>query len=105
MHGADAFVGAKNGAKEASAKVKTLQLRFEGELDRLRGEVADDNEDGRDGGDGLGFADPGEDVLIVMVEGGGLTPADGGVAVMERGELAIPVDQRGWVGILKGCVG
>ena len=105
VHGAHAVIGAEDRAQEAAAEVKTGQLRLERELDRLRGEVADDDQYRGDRRDGLWLANPDEDVLVVVVEGDGLAVGDGGVAVVEFAEPTIPVEERGRVGVLEGDVG
>ena len=105
VHGTPASVGAEEGTKKAAAEVKAFDVGLERELDRLRGEVADHNQDRGNGRDGLGLADPGKDVLIIMVESDGGTGVDGGVAVMKCAKAAVPVEERGWVGVLEGYVG
>jgi hypothetical protein len=104
MHRAPASVGAEEGAEEAAAEVKALDVGLERELDWLRGEVADHDQDRRGGRDGLGLADPGKDVLIIMVESDSGAVVDGGVAVMKPAKAAIPVEERRWVGVLEGYV-
>ena len=56
-------------------------------------------------GDVLRLADDDEDVLVVAVDGEVLAGVDGCVAVMKLDELAVPVEERGGVGVLEGCVG
>ena len=99
VHGAHAVVGANDGAEEATAKVQLHSVGFYGEMLRLAGEIAEDDEDGVGGRDVFGFADGDEDVLIVAVDGEVLAGVDGGVAVMEVDELAVPVEEGIGVGV------
>ena len=101
MHGAGGVIGAQDGAEEAALEVQALHVGLERELCGLGGEVADDHDRGRNWSDGLRFADPGEDILVVVVEGDVGSGVDGGIAVVERAELAIPVEERLWIGVLE----
>ena len=58
MHGTHGVVGTHCGAEEAAFEVEALHVVFERELDRLGGEVADDDHRGRNRSDGCGFSDP-----------------------------------------------
>jgi len=93
MHGADHVVGALDRAEEAASEAETLYVCLERELDGLRGEIADDDDGGGDRRDGDGFADPGEDVLVVVIEGDVGTGVDGRVAVVEGAQLPVPVEE------------
>ena len=73
---------------------------LDGELCGLVRKIAEDDEDGRGGRDVLWLADHDEDVLIVAVDGEVLAGVDGGVAVMEVDELAVPVEEGIGVGVL-----
>ncbi len=90
MHGAHAVVGTDDGAEEAAAKVELHDVGLDGKMLRLAGEIAEDHEDGVGGGDVLWLADGDEDVLVVAVDGEVLAGVDGGVAVVEVDELAVP---------------
>ena len=100
VHGAHAVVGAENGAEEAAAQMEFHRVRLDGEVGGLAGEVAEDNQDWRGGRDVFWFADHDEDVLVVAVDGEVFAGVDGGVAVMKLDELAVPVEERGGVGVL-----
>ena len=100
MHRSHAIVGAEEGAEEAAAKVEADDVVFDGELRWLVRKIAEDDEDGRRGGDVFGFADHDEDVLIVAIDGEVLAGVDGGVAVMKVDELAVPVEEGVGVGVL-----
>ena len=100
VHGAHAVVGAEKSAKEAAAQVEFHRVIFDGEVLRLAGEVAEDDEDWVGGGDVLWFADHDEDVLVVAVDGEVLAGVDGCVAVMKLDESAVPVKERGRIGVL-----
>ena len=50
MHGAHAVVGAKDGAEEAAAQVEFHHVGLNGEVLRLTGEVAENDQDRRGGG-------------------------------------------------------
>ncbi len=75
-------------------------VRLDGEVLRLAREIAEDDEDWIDWGDDLRLADDDEDVLIVAIDGEVFAGVDGCVAVMEFDELAVPVEERGGVGVL-----
>jgi len=94
VHGAHAVVGAEDRAKEAAAQVELHGVCLDGELLRLAGEVAKDNQDGVRGRDVLWLPDHDEDVLVVAVDGEVFAGVDGAVAVMELDELAVPVKER-----------
>jgi len=100
VHRAHTVVGAEDGAEEAAAQVEFRHVGLDGEVGRLAGEVAEDDEDWRGEGDVLWFANHDEDVLVVAVDGEVLAGVDGCVAVMELDELAVPVEKRGGVGLL-----
>ena len=100
MHGAHAVIRTKDSAEEAAAQVELHRVLLDGEMRRLVGEIAEDDEDWIGGGDVLWFADHDEDVLVVAVDGEVFAGVDGGVAVMELDELAVPVEERGGVGVL-----
>ena len=101
MHGAGGVVGAQDGAKEAALEAQALHVVLERDLGWLRGEVADDDDGGGDRCDCLRFADPGEDVLVVVIEGDVGSGVDGGIAVVERAELTVPVEEGLRIGVLE----
>ena len=105
VHGSHAVIGAEDGAEEAAAQVEFHGVGLDGEVLRLAGEIAEDDEDGVGWRDVFRFADHDEDVLVVAVDGEVLAGVDGGVAVMKIDELAVPVEERGGVGFLQCCVG
>ena len=100
MHGAHAVVGAEECAEEAAAKVELHSVVLDGEVLRLTGEIAEDDENGVCWRNVFGFADDDENILIVAVDGEVLTGVDRRVAVMKLDELAIPVEERVGVGVL-----
>lgn len=93
MHGAHAVVGAEDGAEEAAAQMEFHRVRLDGEVGRLAGEVAENDQDRCSGGDVFWFADHDENVLVVAVDGEVLAGVEGGVAVMKLDEPAIPVEE------------
>ena len=93
VHGAHAIVRAEDGAEEAAAQVEFHGVGFDGEVLRLAGEIAEDDEDWIGCGDVLWFADHDEDVLVVAVDGEVFAGVEGGIAVMKLDEPAIPVEE------------
>ena len=93
MHRAHAVVRTEHGAEEATAQMKLHRVLFDGEMLRLTGEIAEDDEDWIGGGDVLWFADHDEDVLVVAVDGEVFAGVEGGVAVMKLDEPAVPVEE------------
>ena len=93
VHGAHAVVGTEDGAEKAAAQMELHRVLLDGEMLRLAGEIAEDDEDWIGCGDVLWFADHDEDVLIVTVDGEVFAGVEGGVAVMQLGEPAIPVEE------------
>ena len=83
VHGAHGVVGTHGGAKEAAFEVEAFHVVFEGELDGLRSEVADDDHGWGYRADYLWFADPDEDVLVVVIEEDTGAGCNSGVAVVE----------------------
>src|SRR6266699_5985732 len=81
------------------------RVLFDGEVLRLGGEIAENDQDGCCWGDVLWFADHDENVLVVAVDGEVLAGVDGGVAVMKLDEPAVPVEERGGGGFLQRGVG
>ena len=77
---------------------------FEREWHRLGGEVQEDDQDRRDGRDCLRLADDDKDILVVAVDGDEGAGVEGGVAMTERAELAVPVEEGGRVGVFYCCV-
>ena len=100
VHRTAPVVGAEDGTEEAATQVEAFHVGLEIELDRLRGEIAEDNEGRGQRGDVLGPANPREHVLIVMVQGDIDAVGDGGVSMAEGAELAIPVQERGLICVL-----
>jgi hypothetical protein len=100
VHGAHAVVGAEDGAEEAAAQVEFHRVGLDGEVLRLAGEIAEDDQDWIGGGDVFWFADHDEDVLIVAVDGEVFAGVERGVAVMQLDEPAVPVEKRGGVSVL-----
>ena len=105
MHSAHAVVGAEDRAKEAAAQVELHGVCLDGELLRLAGEVAKDDQDWVSGRDVLWLPDHDEDVLVVAIDGEVLAGVDGAVAVMEFDELAVPVKKGVGVCVFQSCVG
>ncbi len=105
MHGAHAVVGAEDGAEEAAAQVEFSDVGLDSEMLRLAREIAEDDQDRVGGRDGLRLANDDEDVLVVAVDGEVFAGVDGGVAVVELDESAVPVEERVGIGLLEGCVG
>lgn len=105
MHGAHAVVGTEEGAEEAASEVEAHGVGFDGEMRRLAGEVAEDDQYGAFGRDVFWLADHDEDILVVAVDGEEFAGVDGAVAVMEIDELAVPVEERCGVGVLECCIG
>ncbi len=93
VHGAHAVVGAEDGAEEAAAQMKFHRVGLDGEVLRLTGEIAEDDQDRVGGGDVFWFADHDEDVLVVAVDGEVFARVEGGVAVMKLDEPAVPVEE------------
>ena len=105
VHGAHAVVGAEDGAEEAAAQVKFHSVSLDGEVLRLAGEIAEDDQNRSRGRDVLRLANHDEDVLIVAVDGEVFAGVNGRVAVMKLDQLAVPVEEGVGVCILQRCVG
>ena len=99
MHGAHTVVGPEDCTEEATAKVELHGIGLDGEMLRLAGEIAKDDEYGVRWRDVFGLADDDENILIVTIDGEILTRVDRRVAVMELDEFAVPVEERVGVGI------
>jgi hypothetical protein len=80
--------------------VELRGVGLDGEVLGFAGEVAEDDEDWHGCGDAFWLANHDEDVLGVAVDGEIFAGVNGGVAVMKLDEPAIPVEQRGGVGVL-----
>jgi len=77
VHRAHAIVRSKDGTKETSAQVEAHGVGLDGEVHGLVGEVAEDDQDGCGGRDGLGLADDDEDILVVAIDGEVFAGVDG----------------------------
>jgi len=93
VHGAHAIVGTEDGAEKAAAQMELHRVFLDGEMLRLAGEIAEDDQDGCDGRDVFRLADHDEDVLVVAIDRQVVAGVDGCVAVMELDEPAIPVEE------------